>query len=214
MIKIRPMEERDIKGVVEIETASFSQPWSAKGFSDSLSCKETIYVVAEEGDRIMGYCGIYTGSDQGEIPNVAVRKECRNGGIGRQMLVELLHLAKRRGIRSICLEVRISNQSAIHLYESLGFERVGIRKDFYEQPKEDGMIMIKEEKIRCQCCGKMARFENGLMKDDFLHIEKEWGYFSKKDGTHHEFNVCEECYDKWVAEFVQSPENEESLELL
>ena len=83
--------------------------------------------------------------EEGEITNVAVATAKQNLGIGRTMMEELLRQARERGITHLFLEVRVSNEKAIRLYRSLGFENCGIRKDFYEMPREDGMIMVLEQ---------------------------------------------------------------------
>ena len=81
---------------------------------------------------------------EGEITNVVVRDDCQNRGIGRKLMDELLMRGEKEiGIEAFTLEVRIGNRSAIHLYESLGFVSAGIRKNFYEKPVEDAMIMWK-----------------------------------------------------------------------
>ena len=110
---IRRMEEGDLSQVCAIEEATFSMPWSRKSFQDTLSYYHTLFLVAELGGEIAGYCGCYQSLEEAEITNVA----------------------------AYTLEVRVSNQAAIHLYESLGFASFGIRKNFYEKPKEDAMIM-------------------------------------------------------------------------
>ncbi len=99
--------------------------------------------MALKGDAIVGYCGLYCSFGEGEITNVAVIPTEHNQGIGRAMMEYLLNQAQERGITRIVLEVRISNKNAIHLYSSLGFENCGIRRQLYEMPREDGMIMVR-----------------------------------------------------------------------
>lgn len=135
------MEERDLDRVVQIEEENFSVPWSRKSFLDSLVLSHTLYVVAEQQGQIAGYCGCYQILEEAEIVNVAVDKAFRRRGVGRQMLEELMRLGKERGSFAYTLEVRAGNVPAIHLYESLGFVSFGIRRNFYEKPKEDAVIM-------------------------------------------------------------------------
>ncbi len=135
------MEERDLDRVVQIEEENFSVPWSRKSFLDSLVLSHTLYVVAEQQGQIAGYCGCYQILEEAEIVNVAVDKAFRRRGVGRQMLEELMRLGKERGSFAYTLEVRAGNVPAIHLYESLGFKSLGIRKNFYEKPTEDAIIM-------------------------------------------------------------------------
>lgn len=142
-VTIRPMTEEDLLQVETIEQESFSLPWSFDAFKSTLNREDTLYLVAEEESVILGYCGMYISFDEGEIPNVAVKKEFRSQGIGEVMMNELLSRAGERGVCSAFLEVRKSNEAAKRLYEKLGFEEAGIRKNFYEFPKEDAVIMWK-----------------------------------------------------------------------
>ena len=135
------MEERDLDRVVQIEEENFSVPWSRKSFLDSLALSHPRAVVAEQQGQIAGYCGCYQILEEAEIVNVAVDKAFRRRGVGRQMLEELMRLGKERGSFAYTLEVRAGNVPAIHLYESLGFKSLGIRKNFYEKPTEDAIIM-------------------------------------------------------------------------
>jgi len=143
-VMIRPMTEEDLLQVETIEQESFSLPWSFDAFKSTLDREDTLYLVAAEGDTIVGYCGMYISFDEGEVPNVAVKKESRGCGIGKRMMNELLTQARARGVVSVFLEVRKSNEAAKRLYEKLGFEAAGIRKNFYEFPKEDAVIMWKQ----------------------------------------------------------------------
>ncbi len=142
---IREMKETDAPEVAAIEEKIFSQPWSADGFRSSLSSADTLYLVVECDGQIAGYCGFLKSFDEADITDVAVSEACRGKGIGYQMLTELMRRGRERGIARFTLEVRVSNASAIHLYEKLGFASVGIRKNFYERPREDAMIMWTEE---------------------------------------------------------------------
>lgn len=138
---IRSMTEEDLPQVYLIEQESFSDPWSEEDFYDSLTKDNNTYLIAEINDEIIGYCGYWGVAGEGDIYNVAVKKEFRGQRIGYQMLKSLIQDAYSRGITALTLEVRHTNEAAIHLYESLGFERVGVRKDFYTRPKEDAVIM-------------------------------------------------------------------------
>lgn len=140
-LNIRRMEEGDLDQVCAIEEETFSMPWSRKSFRDTLSYYHTLFLVAELDGEIAGYCGCYQSLEEAEITNIAVRRQLRGHGIGRRLLMELMRLGKEQGAFAYTLEVRVSNQAAIHLYESLGFVSFGIRKNFYEKPREDAMIM-------------------------------------------------------------------------
>ena len=140
-LNIRRMEEGDLDQVCAIEEETFSMPWSRKSFRDTISYYHTLFLVAELDGEIAGYCGCYQSLEEAEITNIAVRRQLRGHGIGRRLLTELMRLGKEQGAFAYTLEVRVSNQAAIHLYESLGFVSFGIRKNFYEKPREDAMIM-------------------------------------------------------------------------
>ncbi|MBQ2282549.1 MAG: ribosomal protein S18-alanine N-acetyltransferase [Agathobacter sp.] len=139
---IRKMEARDVSGVAKIEQENFSMPWSEKAFMDSLSQKEALFLVAEEEDRVLGYIGIYLSFEEGEITNVSVDSSSRNKGVGSELVEQLKKEAQARGTEKIFLEVRVSNEPAIRLYEKQGFEQVGCRKNFYEKPREDAWVMM------------------------------------------------------------------------
>lgn len=140
-MRCRWMEERDLDQVCEMEKRIFSQPWSRKDFLASIGNESQIYVVAEEENEIVGYCGLWMVAGEGQINNVAVREDVRQKGVGYQMLAYLLELGRERQQTSFTLEVRASNEAAIRLYEKLGFRSAGIRKGFYERPREDANIM-------------------------------------------------------------------------
>lgn len=140
-LRIRPLEEGDLDWVLPIEQCTFSEPWSRDGFLNSLRSVDTIYLAAVWEGQGAGYCGLLRSFEEADITNVAVAEAFRNRGVGRQMLQALMEKGRRQGIRRFTLEVRTGNESAIHLYESLGFEAVGVRKNFYRFPTEDALIM-------------------------------------------------------------------------
>lgn len=153
-IRIRPMQPADAAQAAQIEQLCFTDPWSAQAFLDSLALPYTCFLAAEvpeekkavescEKWKLVGYCGSYISYDEAEIVNVAVTKNERKKGIGRQMLMELLGNNAARGVTAFTLEVRVSNVPAIALYQSLGFQIEGIRRRFYENPVEDAYVMGK-----------------------------------------------------------------------
>ena len=139
---LRRMTEADLDRVAEMEKAVFSMPWSRESFQESLRQSYSHFFVAEE-NVLLGYCGIHNLGGDGEITNVAVDEEARGNGIATQMLIYAMEEMKKEGVEAFTLEVRVSNAPAIRLYEKLGFENKGIRKNFYENPVEDAMIMWK-----------------------------------------------------------------------
>lgn len=140
-LKITEMKPEDVPEVVVLERQIFSIPWSEKGFLDSLRLPDTLYLVVRDAEKLVGYCGFLQSFDEADITNVAVTPEHRSRGVGRYMLKELMARGNKRGIHRYTLEVRAGNAPALHLYQKLGFEPVGIRKNFYEMPREDAVIM-------------------------------------------------------------------------
>ncbi len=145
---IRKMEKGDLKQVLQIEEATFTQPWTEEGFESAISMENNHYIVMEVDGEIVGYCGLYGVLDEGEITNVAVKESCRNKGYGAKLVEELLAIAEEANIKRVVLEVRVSNESAKHVYRKIGFVDLGIRKGFYEMPVEDALIMEWEPQER------------------------------------------------------------------
>ena len=118
-------------------------PWTENGFFSFLLRQDTLFLVAEDGDQIAGYCGVVMVPDEGDITNVSVAKSRQGQGIGSQLVKELIGRAAEAGVTRLYLEVRRSNDKALRLYEQLGFVREGIRKDYYEEPVEDAVLMSR-----------------------------------------------------------------------
>ncbi len=138
---IRDMKEEDLDQVLNIEQETFSDPWSYDDFASSFRDENNRYLVAEVDGIIAGYCGYWGIAGEGNIYNVAVKKEFRRQKLGLFMLSSLISQAKGRGITALTLEVRQSNEAARRLYQQLGFVDAGIRRDFYTKPNEDAVIM-------------------------------------------------------------------------
>lgn len=138
---VRKMEEKDINKVCIIEQQNFSHPWKFRDFLNSCTNDENLYLVAAEKDEVVGYCGLWGVSGEGQINNVSVQDTYQNRGIGYMMLSGLIKEGMRMGLEAFTLEARVSNTAAIKLYHKLGFQDAGIRKGFYDSPKEDAVIM-------------------------------------------------------------------------
>lgn len=137
----RDMEERDLLEIVAIEEENFSQPWTREDFLHSIKKDSDIYLVIEENNEILGYCGLWGVAGEGQINNVAVKKSYQSKGIGLYMMSQLISTGKSQGLQAFTLEVRESNEKAIALYQKLNFEICGIRRGFYDKPKENALIM-------------------------------------------------------------------------
>jgi ribosomal-protein-alanine N-acetyltransferase len=138
------MRDKDVPFVAALEAENFSMPWSGQAFADVLRREDVIFLVACEGERILGYVGVYCSLDEGEITNVCVAGAARRQGIANLLLTQLFGRLVARGILRVFLEVRVSNTPAIRLYEKLGFSVAGTRRDFYENPREDAYVMAAE----------------------------------------------------------------------
>ncbi len=145
MVKIRKMQPEDAEKVALLEAASFSMPWSVKDFVHVAEDPDSLYLVAEVQDEIIGCCGVTNISGDGDINNVMVAEAYRGQKIASRMMKELLLQGSMLGIENFTLEVRVSNVPAIRVYEKLGFKSEGIRPRFYEKPVEDAMIMWKRK---------------------------------------------------------------------
>lgn len=140
-IVINAMEKRHISDIARIEEMCFSSPWSEDAIGEELNNLHAHYFVAECDGIVCGYVGIHTVLDEGYITNIAVDLNFRRQGIASKLLETLI--AKMGELTFITLEVRVSNNPAIALYKSFGFEEVGVRKGYYTKPSEDALLMTK-----------------------------------------------------------------------
>lgn len=138
---IRPMEEEDVVKASELEAATFSMPWKAEDFLEMVRATYAYYFVAQMAENIVGIIGLRDICGEGEITNVAVSEDLRGLGIGRKLMQAALEQCGKLGIEAVTLEVRQSNEAAIGLYHAFGFESEGVRPGFYDNPKEDALIM-------------------------------------------------------------------------
>jgi ribosomal-protein-alanine N-acetyltransferase len=143
--KLVKMEEAHIDALAQLERICFSQPWSRQGLAEELENPLACFVVAQlEHDgsvQVVGYAGMHCVVGECYITNVAVFPEYRRQGIARKLVQYLIDYAKAQDGEFISLEVRNSNENAVALYERLGFQTAGFRKNFYSSPTEDGLIM-------------------------------------------------------------------------
>lgn len=144
-IVYRVMTVDDIPMVQLVERKCFTTPWSRNIFVSEVTRNDNaIYVVAALGERIVGYAGIWIILDEGHITNIAVDPAYQRQGIGQGLMDVLTAAAMQRGVIAMTLEVRVSNASAQALYMKLGFIPNGIRKQYYQDDKEDALIMWRE----------------------------------------------------------------------
>ena len=143
-IKIVPMDASHLDEIARIEQQCFSRPWSRDMLAEELYNDCAAYLVAlDENERVLGYAGIQVILDEGYITNVAVLPAYRREKIASGLLQVFFDFAGAHDLRFITLEVRPSNGAAIALYEGFGFVEAGRRKNYYEDPKEDALIMTR-----------------------------------------------------------------------
>ncbi|MGM9521317.1 MAG: ribosomal protein S18-alanine N-acetyltransferase [Oscillospiraceae bacterium] len=140
---VRRAALEDIPAIMDIERASFSIPWSEHSVMFEFESADAAVLVADDGE-LEGFAILHRFCDDGELFNIAVREGCRGRGIGRKLLKAVLDSAREMGIRRIYLEVRKSNAAARRLYEKLGFAVCGERRNYYDAPKEDAILMDAE----------------------------------------------------------------------
>ena len=144
-VKIVPMTADHLEELEKLERICFSRPWSRKMLAGELENQCAAFLVAEDSvsGRVLGYAGLMVVADEGYITNVAVFPEYRRQGIAAQILQVFLQFAAANHLAFLTLEVRPSNAAAIALYQGFGFEEVGRRKNYYDLPKEDALILTK-----------------------------------------------------------------------
>ena len=141
---IEHMTSAHVSQIAELEKLCFSDPWSEKSISTELTCRLSVWLVALEGEMVVGYVGSQTVIDESDMMNIAVHPDHRRKGIAEALIGELETALHQRGSLGLTLEVRASNAPAIALYEKLGFVQVGRRPNYYRNPKEDALILRKE----------------------------------------------------------------------
>ena len=147
MMEIITMNESHVAQVAALEKANFSEPWSENSVRSELSNKLALWLVAVEGETVAGYVGSQTVCNETDMMNVAVTADFRRRGIGEQLVTALVEELKAMESHCLTLEVRASNTPAQTLYEKLGFAEVGRRPRYYQNPKEDALILRKEWEI-------------------------------------------------------------------
>jgi ribosomal-protein-alanine N-acetyltransferase len=140
-VTLRAAKPDDLESIAEIERSAFTDPWSRASFRSMLDQAPVWFVVAETGERVVGYVVAWFIGGDGEIGNVAVDESQRGQGIGSMLLDAVLAEARKREVDSVYLEVRESNLPARRMYERYGFARVGRRRRYYRRPEEDALIL-------------------------------------------------------------------------
>jgi ribosomal-protein-alanine N-acetyltransferase len=139
--KIYPMDVSSIKSIININQLSFPISWSLDSLQSELDNKFAKYVILKKGSSIVGYGGMWIIIDEAHITNIAVHPAVRGTGAGDIIVEALFRICRKQKVTAITLEVRSSNFIAINLYEKHGFEKVSIRPHYYEDNREDAVIM-------------------------------------------------------------------------
>ena len=138
------MQECHVQQIAELEKLCFHDPWSENSIASELGNRLSLWYVAEEDGRVVGYVGSQTVLGETDMMNIATHPDYRKQGIARALINTLISALAEQGSHSLMLEVRVSNEPAKSLYGSMGFESVGIRKNYYRNPREDALILRKE----------------------------------------------------------------------
>lgn len=141
---ISNMNESHVRQIAELEKLCFHDPWSENSIASELGNRLSVWLVALDEEKVVGYVGSQTVIDETDMMNIAVHPDYRNRGVATELIMELTQQLKKRGSRGLMLEVRESNSAAISLYKKHGFVQVGCRRNYYRNPRENALILRKE----------------------------------------------------------------------
>ncbi|MFH1762596.1 MAG: ribosomal protein S18-alanine N-acetyltransferase [Gemmatimonadota bacterium] len=144
-MNIRPAVAADLESIIVIESQSFSNPWQPDTFRSLLEQERAKVLVAEDpAGGVVGFTILWWVLEQAELANLAVRKDHQRRGIGSILLDSAIAHAESQGVESLFLEVRVSNEPAYRLYSHRGFSQISVRKDYYQNPREDARILVRQ----------------------------------------------------------------------
>lgn len=143
-MEVMRMLPEHVSQVAQLEALNFSCPWSEKSVSGELTNPLALWIVAVEGDRVVGYVGSQSVMGEADMMNIAVAQDFRRRGVAETLVNELIARLQENDVYCLTLEVRVSNTPAIRLYEKMGFAQIGRRPNYYTAPKEDALILRKE----------------------------------------------------------------------
>lgn len=143
MIEIKKFDSSHLDGVYKVETECFDIAWSKKSLEEQISNPNAVYFVLIEDNEVCGYGGMWHILDEGDITNIGILPEKRRKGYGGMLLSKLISYMKENNLKSLNLEVRVSNEAAISLYKKHGFYEVGLRKKYY-QGREDALLLRRD----------------------------------------------------------------------
>lgn len=145
-VLLEPMRRRHLRSVLRIESGVYAAPWSLSLFISELSLRASrSYTVAKVDGTVVGYSGLMLSMDEGHVTTVAVDPSWHRNQIGTRLMLDMVHVAVKRGVRHMTLEVRVANSGAQRMYSRFGFAPEGIRKNYYAETGEDAMVMWARE---------------------------------------------------------------------
>jgi len=141
-LKFRPMKMADLDAVMAIEPTIYPYPWTRGNFSDSLNAGYSCWIY-EEGRTMIGYAVMMLVLDEAHLLNLSIAAPYQGRGLGRELLIHLMYMARDHGALNIFLEVRPSNTAAVRLYENVGFNEMAVRRGYYpaKDGREDAILM-------------------------------------------------------------------------
>ena len=141
-MRIVPMNPAHVAQVAQLEIICFgTEAWSEKSVASELENDLSYWLVAEDDGTVAGYVGSQTVMDETDMMNVSVHPDYRRQGIAEELVTALIRALKEKGSHCLTLEVRASNLPAQKLYEKLGFDQIGLRRNYYRNPREDALIL-------------------------------------------------------------------------
>lgn len=141
---IRKMGLDDLDDVMRLEPLLFSSPWTLDSYRFELTENPFAHYVVLEEQGIKGYLGLWIHDESAQITTVGVDPDNQNKGYGSALVEYAIQVCQEKNLAAITLEVRVSNQAALHLYQKFGFRKAAIRKNYYSHPDEDAILMIKQ----------------------------------------------------------------------
>jgi ribosomal-protein-alanine N-acetyltransferase len=156
----RPMYASDIPTVLDLERATYPQPWSEGIFIDELSRSDRVYVVAEQASAMVGFAGLMLVAEDAHVTTLAVKSDVRKAGLGTRLMLRLIAAGLERGARNLTLEVRATNEGAQRLYSRFGMVAVGVRKHYYRD--DDAVIMWATDIDQADYAARLAGIQSDL----------------------------------------------------
>ncbi len=163
-MQITKMTSVDSAEVLKLEKLCFGDKWTSTPFTSELERNDCSYFVAKDGTKLIGYCGCWLILEELHITIMAVHPDYRRKKIGQKLLVKQIYEALNNGAKWATLEVKASNNEAQKLYEKFGFTVKGRRKQYYQQDREDALIMWTEELDSSEYKERLKNIEQELLK--------------------------------------------------